>query len=474
MATQALSNVRGPDGNILGAAAPGGGTPSGDGRLFIADLLKPMKGYWPAPDAVNGPILSDTGMVAGTPSPTGVTLYPFNSGVFNTQSQNWVTMPVGTWQNNSGFPACANATTPRFTTWDVNEGLPQESNLDTGFVSDSPVVTIVYMHYVHYETRQYHDMQLWAEDDTGAMKKITQLPKTGSTANGIAYRTITFKEAREREFRLMLPWNCHFIGIYVGNLYTVRKSPNKLLIATNGDSWNEPSGNVLQTPIGGGWPTGTYQTYGLSQAIAEATGAAVILTAQGGTGYFNVNNAARNEEYVMSLGGGSVFMSKSRMDFLAETFGDRYPLLWTIGGWNDGSLPPDPVRTTYAARVTSGINRAVAAVAAATANAVNLQLLFSGIQSVSITNGDDRYLANLGIQDAVASADPDNVIGFIDQIGMWPNTTMSGHRGNNVGPDTLHLHAKGADMVANWNLAAAKTKSIPADYYAGMLNWEAA
>lgn len=468
MGTQAMSNIIGPDGNILGAGSPGGGGgTAGDGRIALADTIRPMKGTWAAPDAVNGPILSDTGLVAGAPATSGVQLFPFNSGVFNTQSQNWWTVPQGTWQNNSGFPACANGSTPRVTTWDVNINMPQESNLDTGFVTDSPTVTIVYMHYVHYETRQQHDMQVWAEDD-GVMKKITRLPRAGNTANGIAYRTITFAEAREREFRLMLPWNCHFIGVYIGNAYTIRKSPNKLLVAMNGDSWGEPSGNVLQTPIHGGWPTGTYQTYGMCQAVAEATGWAIILINQGGTGYFNVGGTARNEEYEAGTGKVSTFLSKSRMDHFAENFGARYPLLWTIGGWNDGSLPPDPVRTTYAARVTSGITRAINTVAAATEDAVDLQLMFSGIQSVSITEGDDRAQANLGIRDAMAVA-PDNVIGYIDGMDMWPNSSMSGQRGNNVGPDTLHLHAKGAEFVANWYLAQAKNFTLPADYYHNML-----
>ncbi|MDZ7883418.1 MAG: hypothetical protein U5N53_11135 [Mycobacterium sp.] len=221
--------------------------------------------------------------------------------MFNTQSQSWITMPVGPWQNNSGFSACANASTPRWTTWDVNEGLPQESNIDTGFITESTTVTIVYMHYVHYETRQYHDVQVYADHD-GVMKKITNLPKTGTSANGLTYRTLTFKEAREREFRLLLPPNCHFIGVYIGNPFTIRKSPNKLLIAGNGDSWGEPSGNVLATPIGGAWPTGTYQNFGMWQAFIAATGAAVILLNEGGTGYFNVGGASRSEEYFASLG----------------------------------------------------------------------------------------------------------------------------------------------------------------------------
>lgn len=469
MPTQAISNILGPNGVQLGAAAPGGGSSSdGPGRIVLGPKMKPMKETWPAPDPDNGPLTADSGLVLGAPSTTGMTLYPWNSGVFNTQSQNWVTMPVGTWQNNSGFSACANASTPRWTTWDVNEGLPQESNLDTGFITDSTTVTIVYMHYVHYETRQYHDLQVYADHD-GVMKKITNLPKTGSSANGLTYRTLTFKEAREREFRLLLPWNCHFIGIYIGNPHAVRKSPNKLLFAGNGDSWGEPSGNVLATPIGGAWPTGTYQNFGMWQAFIEATSAAVILLNEGGTGYFNVGGTARSEEYFASLGGGNTFMSKLRMEDFAAKYGDRYPILATVGGWNDGTLVTGDVRANYAARVTSGMNRAVDAFEAVNGRD-DLQMLFAGIQPVSITPGDARDLSNEGIRDACASADPDNVIGFINLMDMWPNTGMGGQRGNNVNSsDTIHLHAKGAEMVANWLLADIQNMSIPADYYQGML-----
>ncbi|MDZ7883417.1 MAG: hypothetical protein U5N53_11130 [Mycobacterium sp.] len=163
-------------------------------------------------------------------------------------------------------------------------------------------------------------------------------------------------------------------------------------------------------------------------------------------------------------------MSKLRMEDFAAKFGDRYPLLATVGGWNDGTLVTGDVRANYAARVTSGINRAVAAFETATGRD-DLQMLFAGIQPVSITPGDVRDVSNLGIMDACASADPDNVIGFINLMGMWPNTTMSGQRGNNVNAsDTIHLHAKGAEMVANWMLADIKNMSIPADYYEGMLS----
>jgi hypothetical protein len=475
MGTHALADIINPAGETLGAGN-GGPVVSGDARIVLSDIIKPMKKAWPDPDPVNGPLLTDTGMVAGAPATSGLTLYPWNSGAFNMQSQAPWTAPTGEYANNSGFSACWNASTDRMITWGINAGQPQDSNQEYGFVTDATQVTIVYMHFTYYETRNYHDMQVYADYD-GEMRKITRMPRTGSTGNGIAYRTLTFAEAREREFRLLLPWNCHFIGIYVNSKAGVRPGPNHLLIATNGDSWNEPSGNVLATPIGGAFPTGTYQNFGLSQAILEATGASVILIAQGGTGYYNVGGTSRDEEYVTSDANGSVsvFMSRARMEDFATKFGDRNPLLFTIGGWNDGTLPPAPVRTNYAARVTSGIARAVSSVQAVTGRD-DLQLMFAGIQPVSISGtGDARYQANLGIADACAAANPKNVIGYIDEMPMWADTSMSGQRGANVNSaDTIHLHSKGAEMVANWLIASASRFSIPESYYRGMLEWEAA
>lgn len=466
----ALTNITAPAGPLGPSTTTSTPTTAvGSGRVTLGPLMRPMKGAWPAPDATNGPLLSDSGLVSGAPSTSGKTFYPWDSGVYNTQSQNWAQFPNGSLQNNTGTSVCANYSTARAYTLGPSIGLPVESNTDFGFVTDATTVTIYYFHYTYNVGRNYHDQQIYVEHD-GVMKKVTTMPTTGSVAAGLCSRTLTFKEAREREFRVMLGWTSLFAGVYVESTATMRQSPNKPLIITNGDSWNEPTGNILATPIGGAYPTGTYENAGLSQMLAEATGFAVALCAEGATGYFNgADGASHTESYVNSTWPGinnSVFLSERRVAAMAAKFFPRNPILCNIGGWNDGDLPPTPVRTTYAARVSSGIARAIAA-------KPDLQMLFVGVQPVDITAGGKRALANLAIADAVAAAPQANIVGFIDEMPMWVDTTMSGQRGANVNSsDHIHLTCKGAELVANWFVASMKNLSIPADYYAGMLAYQ--
>lgn len=450
------SKIETPDGTLVtSSTAP-------QQRVSLGSLMKPMKDVWPAVDATNGPLVGDTGIAAGAPTTSGLTLFPWSSGVFNTQSQNWVATPTGTGQNTSGYSACVNASTPRVWTYGYMTGSPQESNIDFSFVTDATTITIFFFQYAGYSGSAHKDMQIYAEYN-GNMRKLTRMPAVNSSGDGLFYRTITMKEARELEYRVMLPMDCWLIGVYINTTATIRKAPNKPFIITNGDSWNEPSGNVLASPVGGAYPTGTYRNVGMSQMIAEATGFAVALCAQGGTGEYNCNDSTSRDQTYVSANNTSVFHGQNRINDMNTKFFARNPIVWTIGGWNDGTLPPSPYRTSYRDRVLAGIDRMVAAKS-------DIQLLYSSIQPVSITPGDVRDLSALGQADACAQR-PNNVIGFINQMPMWPDTTMSGQRGANVNStDTIHLHAKGADLVANWNVAAMQRFTIPLNYYNGMLS----
>ncbi len=452
------SNISSPSGTLLTAAT----IPKQ--RIALGSLMRPMKGVWPAPDNTNGPLTGDTGIASGTPTTTGMTLYGWDSGAFNTQSQHWVVTPTGTGQNTSGYSACINASTPRFYTYGYMQNQPQESNIDFSFVTDSTKVTIMYYRNNSYQNFNYpnhQDMQVYAEYQ-GEMRKLNQLPITYSGGSGIYYRTLTMLEARTLEYRVMLPMDCWLIGVYINTTASIRKAPNKPFIITNGDSWNEPSGNAIKDPVGGAYPTGTYRVAGLSQMIAEATGFAVALCAQGGSGEFNVNDGVSHDQTYVSSTGMSTFHGQSRIDDMSAKFFARSPIVWTIGGWNDDTLAGVPYRTNYRDRVVAGIDRMVAAKS-------DIQLMYSSVQPVSITPGDAHELGALGQADACALR-PNNVIGFINQMPMWPNTTMSGQRGANVNStDTIHLHIKGSEMVANWNLAEAAKFTIPLDYYNAML-----
>jgi hypothetical protein len=452
------SKIETPDGTLVTS------TTAPQQRVALGSLMKPMKDVWPAVDGVNGPLTGDTGITAGTPTTTGMTLYAWNSGVFNTQSQNWVVTPTGTGQNTSGYSACINASTPRIWSYGYLQNYPQESNIDFSFVTDATTITIFYYRnnsYATFSSPNYHDMQIYAEY-RGNMRKLNQMPATSTGGGGLFYRTLTMLEARELEYRVMLPMDCWFVGVYINNTATIRKSANRPFIITNGDSWNEPTGNVLSSPVGGAYPTGTYRVAGLSQMIAEATGWAVALCAQGGTGEYNVNDGVAHPQTYTNANGMSTFHGQSRINDMSTKFFSRHPIVWTIGGWNDGDVVPAPARTSYRDRVLEGIDRMVAAKS-------DIQLLYSSIQPVDITPGNNRDLSRQGQADACALR-PNNVIGFVNQMPMWPDTTMSGQRGANVNSsDTIHLHVKGAELVANWNLAEAAKFTVPLNYYNAML-----
>lgn len=469
-ATTALSNILGPDGEILGAG-DGDSAGGGSGRLSLGSLFRPMKGVHTV-DATNGPLTGDTLNQPGAPAMGGRTLYPWSSGFFNTQSQVWQPAPEGANHNNSGYSACVNNIGARIYGATSMNGFTLESNIDFGFVTESLNVTIIYFNYGGATGNGYHDNQIYVEDEnTGNLKKVTRMPAT-RTATGLHFRTLSFKEAREREFRVMLAMNSWFVGVVIDAPYTLRKSPNKLLLAYNGDSWGEPWGSVLATPVGGAYPTGTYRTAYTPQMLAEATGAAMILTAQSGTGYLNAGNGARTPPEAVHNAGNfnnnSTFFGHSRIDNLITKAGERNPILCTVGGWNDGAIVNNPIGADYAAQVGGGI-------AYALSKKADLQMLFVGIQPVSSGGYEINHQAsNDGMRLGIEGAPQDNIVGFIDEWNMWLDKTMGGQRGNNVNSsDTIHLHAKGAEMVTNWWAASMREMTIPADYYYGMLRWNA-
>lgn len=455
------SGVRTPGGSLVTAAdvaaSPNAGT------LPLGSLFRPMKDVWPAVDAANGPLTANAAPVLGMPTLTGKTLYGWNSGVFNTQSQNWVAVPTGAGQNTSGQSACCNASTPRIWTYGNMTNSPIESVIDFGIVTDATSIDIIYVLNAQYVGTNYHDSQVYAEYN-GHMRKLDALPQTSSVGNGLMYRTVSFKQGQEREIRIVLPAQAWFVGVAINSAATVRKAPNKLLLAINGDSWNEAGGMVLAAPIGGGWPTGTYRVGGLPQMIAEATGAAVIMFAQGGTGEYNANDGVSHDANFVDAANASVFHSVSRINDFWTKFGARSPIIWTVGGWNDGTLAGVPYQSNYQTRVLQGIDRWIA-------KRADIKLIYSGIQPVDIVGGDARSLAIAG-QAAACAARPNNVIGFIDQSAMWTtqaNTAGTQRNANVNQADTIHLHVKGADMVANWHLADVRKFVIPQAYHLAQL-----
>ena len=430
------------------------------GRVSLRELMRPMKGVWPAVDATNGPITADT-ITAGSPTTTGLRFIAPNTGNLKFQNGYMLSNAAGVDANTSGSTIHYNAPTPRIQNYGGRAYNPLDGNVEMGFVTNATQVTIVYYNNGYYDSTAYHDMQIYAEHE-GSMKKLTVLPKTGNFT-GVGYRTITFKEARSKEFRVFMQSACWIIGVYINTLAVIQPAPNRFLMLMNGDSWNEPSGDTLQDVAGGAWPTGVYRSWYLPQALSEATGFCVGSFAQGGTGYFNPftgDNTSENANHVSNFGG------QPRVNDFAAKFASRYPLIFQLGGWNDGA---NYTLAAYRTRVLDGIDRFIAAKS-------DIQIALAGIQpagGVGVASGVTPYPSQMfDMNDAIMEVPalrPSNVIGAVDMEPMWPDMSTSGQRGTAVGPDGMHLHIGGATQVAEYLAAGLAKMTIPRDYYQAML-----
>jgi hypothetical protein len=443
--------------------------------IMLSDLMNPW-GMIKAVDATNGPWTADTGITAGLPTAfpavSGKTFYAWNSGIFNLQSQNWQAAGTAAGQNASGYSAAINKSTPRLWTFGSLTGQPVESMIDVNFMTDSAAVTFVY--YSRLADQQgsttHTDMTVAAEVN-GQMMELGALPAVNTAGTGNKYRTITMQQARMAEWRALLPGNCYFIGILVDTGSTVRKAPNKLLLAYNGDSWGEAGGCTLASPIGGAWPTGTHRTHFLPTSIIRLTNAAMVQSGFGGTGEVNANGTAGDANYV-NADGSSVFHGVSRINYFINTFGARNPLVLHLGGWNDRDSGFNQAQ--YQARVQEGIQRWIAAKA-------DIKLFYGSIQNVwlpgegsltaaltAMTNGQVAAFA------AGRAAYPNNVLGWMDFRNMWPDGSTgatSQRTVNTNAADTIHLHVKGGYSVANYIVSLLKDIRLPQSYYNAMKGW---
>lgn len=428
--------------------------PTSDGStITLGELTTPSDGV------LSGVVSANSGIVGGLPSTTGKVFAQWDSGVFNLQSQHWVPAPAAA--TDGSRSACQNVTTPRTYSSGPLANQPVGSYFDINFQSDSPHVSALYYYQNAYTGRLYHDVT-WEVEDNGKLGQVSALPATSTGGLGWYTQTLTFADSRMRDHRIWLPGDAVFAGIYIDTPYQIAPTANKWLVALNGDSWNEAAGGVLASPLGGAYPTGTYETMNLPQALAMAWGCAVIPIAQFGTGRFIANNNAVSN-HTTNVNGNTTFEGDLRISDYASKFSGSGALILTIGGWNDASYNGAPYHDTYMAECQRGIDAWKTAIP-------GVQLLYVGIQPGDITGvNDPRYLNNQGLKDACASR-ASNVAGFIDSMPMWydlavgwTGTSWPGFgapatlRSNNVNnTDTLHLHAKGANMVSKWITDRAK------------------
>lgn len=421
----------------------------GSGGVALGDLYEPMLGIWPAVDAVNGPLTADAGITSSAPSFAGMTYYGWNSGRLNKQSQNWVAVPSS--NGPSSNQCCQNVTTNRGNNY-ASTGLGFPCHSDFSFVADTAKVIIAYWQTNTGMAAQgvatsYHEVQVFAEHDDGHLKGVREMPAVwpnGSTTNQMFYRVITFKQAKSKEFRVMLSAGCWLAGVYVDTGAQMSPAPNRpVLVGCFGDSWAEGGGNVFSSFGGNGaqagvtWPTGCsllYSNTAIQYAIA--TGFACIIGHQGGTGYFGTNGSGIGIDDVTTLGFTS-FCSQNQVNYFWSTFGARHPIAGVFGMWNDG--------TGYSTAVYKA--RAITVYQKLIAKDDTIPILVEGCQNKSVTVGDGRDLANTGLKQACAQLSS-NVIGFVDNIGdALSGSTIVDLGAANIGPDGLHPTTKGGNFI---------------------------
>jgi len=416
------------------------------GYITLGETYDPMTGVWPAVDATNGPLTADAGATATAPSFTGLTLYSWNSGVFNLQSQNWVAVP--TVNGPAANQCCANVTTNRGNYG--SSGIGFSSHSDFGFSADTATVILAY--WVNTATlngvsTSIHETQLFAEHE-GKMKGIRSMPAFWNSGGGnqMFYRVFTFKEARRRRFRVMMSANCWLAGVYVDTAANIQKTKNLPFWLSFGDSWAEPNNNVFASVGGNGavagttWPNTCSLLYSSTDVqFAIATGHAIAQCHHGGTGWV-VNNGGVNA--TTDTPGFSPFLSISQWNFSWNLWGAKKPMVFVAGGWNDGTTSAG----VYQATVQAGFNRV-------TASDPLAPIMAAGIQDKAIVAGDGRDLSNTAIGLAVAATP--QAIGFIDQSRNWP--IASGIPAADIGPDGLHPTVKGGDEIGqNYAKQAAR------------------
>ena len=438
------------------------------GTVTLGELYQPLRGTWPAVDATNGPLTADAGITSTAPSFTGLTLYPWNSGKFNTQSQNWSAVPSSNGPTTN--QVCQNTTTNRGNNY-ASTGLGFPCHSDFSFVADAATVIIAYWQTTTFPaalgtSSSYHEVQIFAEHE-GVMKGIRDAPAVwpnGSGGNQMYYRVITFKQARRREFRVMLSAGCWFAGVYIDTGAQISKAPNRpILMGCFGDSWAEPVGNVFNSLGGNGsqagvtWPTGCSQLYSNSALqYAIATGFAVAIGNQGGTGWI-VTNGSNLSATDPAVVGFTSFASQNQVDYFWNTWGAKNPMAFVGGGWNDGTSYST---ATYQAAVDAGLRRLLAKNSA-------MPILVEGIQNKSITVGDGRDLANTGIANAVAALKTAgyNMCGFVNNLG---DSLFSGQYVDlwtaDIGPDGLHPTVKGGDFIGTNRAKASARFTVPRSF----------
>lgn len=450
----------------LGVGGGGGGGSQPMGSYFKREwTIHP-------PCASSGPIVSDSGLVAGDLSvTTGMVFIPWNQldtvlsqPLFNFQGMVPAQAPaniITALHAISGFSSktcMMNAGTPRW--YFGNAGQYYNGNMDIRVgISSVNVVPVFYVGQgqISATTVDNHMLVQCGSQNMHLSSTPTAadgLPTTLTGGNGVYHRQIVNVRNEYKEYRFLAGANSYFLGVWVDTLAVITRPANKPIVFPHGvDSWQD--GQTWLTD-GYNW-NGEYQCLPQCTVASFHTGMCHGTDGQGGTGELNPNGTTGGDSPTYDGNRSSMAGSDSRCNWRAKYFGPQYPTYADIGGWNDGSRLSTPYQANYATTVAARMTKTIAAHAALSNDC---RFVNVGIQPVDISGTSDaKWLAALG-QAEMPGLFPGVCLGHVPLMAMWGDTTTTGPRSIYCAASDgllIHLRLIGSYMVCGyiWDKAAA-------------------
>lgn len=415
------------------------------GQVPLRTLYRPMT------DIISSSVLTTDQYLFAAPSDyTNLGGTRWDSANYNTQGQNLIAVTAGI--PTSG---CINDSSGRYTTSGSNN-IPFGSVIDIEFLHTGDKLDIM------MQTFGYFDSQVYIEDE-GRMKKAKQLPLAGNYS-GYSYRSLRFAEIATRRIRVVMP-AVYFVQIMHEQSAILAPSPDRPLIVTTGDSYFESAGAYNSGSAR------SFTTYGMIDALIEATGFAVARCAQGGTGYFNDGTGAAGSLTAVASNTmhTSPFGSAPRVAYYGKFLGSvAKPVAVLVNGTcNDGGLSGDGTNASQAGMQT----RVTALLNAIAARDPKVGIVAIGPEPINDSYGPGAHATNrLGIQAAIAAHAQG--IGFADANNpttpWWTGTgyeksVSTSQQAQMVGADQIHPNWFGHKYYGSRIAAAIGDFRVPKD-----------
>lgn len=415
------------------------------GRVPLHTLYRPMT------DIISSSVLVSDQYVTAVPGDyVNQWGTRWDSANLNVQGQNLVAVTAGT-------PAsgCVNDSTGRYQVVS-STNVPMASVIDIEFLHTGDKLDIMMQTFGAFDTQVYIE-------DEGRMKKAKALPLAGNNS-GYSYRSLRFAEIATRRIRIVMP-AVYFIQVLHEQSAIVAPSPDRPLIVTTGDSYFEASGAYNSGS------TRTFATYGMLDALIEATGFAVARCAQGGTGYFNDGTGAAGSLTAVASNTShtSPFGSAPRVAYYGKFLGSvAKPVAVLVNGTiNDGGLSGDGTNASQAGMQT----RVTALLNAIAALDPKVGIVAIGPEPINDSYGSGAHATNrLGIQAAIAAHAQG--IGFADANNpttpWWTGTgyeksVSTSQQAQMVGADQIHPNWFGHKYYGSRIAAAIGDFRVPKD-----------